>query len=605
MNNLQAFHDHIGFATDPKNERLADALSFTPGRVYKSSNYTTITEITPIGVETVGCIEVENAHKFTANGIISGNSELTLSAYDSCRLLLINLWSFVKNPFTNKATFDYNLFAEVTQKSQRLMDDLVDMELECIDKILAKIEKDPESDDDKRREKGLWTKIRKACDDGRRTGLGVTAVGDAIAGLNLRYGSTESVDTVEKIYKILAINSYKASCKMAGERGAFPIFSFELEKNHEFIQQVVKSDPELTKLYRKHGRRNIANTTTAPAGSVSLLTQTTSGIECAPPVETTRRKKINASHPDSKVDFVDEMGDKWQEFKVYHHKYKIWRDITGNTDIKDSPYWKATYLDLDWETGVNIQAAAQKWTCHAISKTVNLPQDVSKDTVANVYMKAWQGGCKGITVYREGSRSGVILSENMTKKSDPAKLSPRSAPKRPATLECDISHVKVKGPDKQMNSMVIVVGLLDGLPYEVFGGHATAELPKSAKTGTVVKSKNDKNGNSTYTLNVTGDGTITDLSKTLSSPDEQAFTRLLSTALRHGTPVNFIVDQLNRGTESGDIFTFSKALSRVLKKYITDGTKIHTDKSCTACGADAMIYQEGCAKCTGCGASKC
>jgi ribonucleoside-diphosphate reductase alpha chain len=530
-------------------------------------------------------------------------SELTLSAYDSCRLVLLNAWSFVVNPFTDTAYFDYEKFAEVTQKAQRLMDDLVDLEIEAIDRILAKIESDPVDPEDpeaKVREQGLWQKIRATCLAGRRTGLGLTAVGDTVAALSFRYGSTESVDLVEKIYKTLAINSYKSSCIMAKERGAFPVFSHELEKDHEFIQQVVTADPELYKAYKKYGRRNIALTTTAPAGSASIETQTSSGIECAPPIEVTRRKKLNPEDHTVTPDFIDDLGDRWKEFKVYHHKFALWQKITGKTKIEDSPYWKSTYLDIDWEASVDVQAAAQKWTCHAISKTVNLPEDVSKETVAKVYMRAWAKGCKGITVYREGSRTGVILSEQAKAKT--LEVKDQNAPKRPMELPCDIHHVSVKG-----QPFTIIVGLMGGKPYEVFGGHPIKDLAKHFEKGVIEKVSHGKKNPATYNLRVKNghEEVIEDVNAALDNPTQGSFTRLISTALRHGTPVQYLCEQLHKGEKDSDMRAFSRVMARVLKNYIKDGTKSASDKSCSSCGQDGLVYQEGCLTCRNCGASKC
>jgi ribonucleoside-diphosphate reductase alpha chain len=541
-------------------------------------------------------------------------SELTLSAYDSCRLLLLNLWGFVRNPFTPQAYFDEARFAEVVQKSQRLMDDLVDMELECIDKILAKIASDEEPDEIKETEVRLWTRIRKACVNGRRTGLGHTALGDMLAGLNMRYGSPESIAMTERVYKLLAINSYKSSCIMAGERGAFPIFSHEAEKDHAFIQQVVNADPELLALYKAHGRRNIANTTTAPAGSVSCETQTTSGVEPVPFIATTRRRKLTGSGPEERVDFIDELGDKWQEYKVYHPKLAVWMQVTGDTNIEHSPYWQATCNDIDWVAGVDLQAAAQKWTCHAISKTVNLPADVSKEVVSQVYMRGWETGCKGLTVYREGSRSGVLLDASKEKPKETPKAEDftsthtgipfvqRDAPKRPDELPCEINHAKVNG-----KPYTILVGIMDGKPYEIFGGHPIKDLPKKFSKGTIAKVSHGKSKPATYNLVVKNgeEEVFEDINAAFDNPTQGAFTRTLSTALRHGTPVQYLVEQLQKGEKDSDLFAFSRVIARVLKNFISDGAKSSGDKICASCHSEGLVYQEGCLRCVNCGSSKC
>jgi ribonucleoside-diphosphate reductase alpha chain len=529
-------------------------------------------------------------------------SELTLSAYDSCRLLLLNAYGFVKNPFTAEAAFDFDLFAEMAQKSQRLMDDLVDMELECIDKILAKIKSDPEPDAVKGTELDMWLKIRTACEDGRRTGLGMTAIGDMLAALGMRYGSPEAIAMTEAVYKALAINSYKSSCVMAGERGTFPAFSFENEAAHPFIQKVVNADPELKRLYLKYGRRNIANTTTAPAGSVSAETQSTSGIEPAFLLAYTRRKKINPNDKDARVDFTDEQGDKWQEFKVYHHKFQTWMDVTGKTAVEDSPYYKSTSNDVDWAASVDLQAAAQRWTCHAISKTVNLPNSATKETVAEVYMRGWKTGCKGITVYRDGCRTGVLLSEETLKNQKGTQtFEEHNAPKRPAELPCQINHVSVKG-----QPYTVIVGLMDGKPYEVFGGHPIKDLPKHFKEGRIVKVSHGKSKPATYNLHVKNghEEVIEDINSAFDNPTQGAFTRLLSTALRHGTPVQYVAEQVQKGEKDSSMTAFSKVIGRVLKHYIKDGT-VSSDKTCPSCKQDSLIYQEGCPSCKNCGYGKC
>jgi ribonucleoside-diphosphate reductase alpha chain len=549
-------------------------------------------------------------------GSVSTNpcGEIVLSPYDSCRLLLLNLAKFVKNPYDAGATFDYVAFGRAAKVAQRLMDDLVDLELEAVDTIISKIESDPESEAVKHAELALWRKIKDAASKGRRTGLGITAMGDALAALNIRYGSQESVDKTEEIYKVLEVNAYRSSVRMAAERGAFPIFSHKLEAEHEFIQKVISADPELRSDYLKHGRRNIALTTTAPAGSVSCLTQTTSGIEPAFLVSYTRRKKVNPNDVDSRVDFVDQLGDKWQEYKVYHHGYKKWMEVTGKGDvIEESPYWKATSNDVDWEMSVKLQAAAQKWVCHSLSKTCNLPNDTTKETVAQVYMAAWESGCKGFTVYRDGCRTGVLVSDAPKaeeKKADgqPTGITENHAPKRPKELQCDIHRINVKGTSGS-ESYLVLVGMMDDKPYEVFCGLSShVEVPKKAKHGTLIKN-GKKDGVATYNLSIpVGDDDVVvfkDVVELFANPLHGAFTRSLSLALRHGIPVQYVTEQLQKDKHS-DMQSFSRVIARVLKSYIPDGTKSTSDKKCSSCGAtDGLVYQEGCLTCKSCGNSKC
>lgn len=551
-------------------------------------------------------------------GSVSTNpcGEIVLSPYDSCRLLLLNLSKFVKNPFDSGATFDYVKFGTAARLAQRLMDDLVDLELEAVDTILSKIEADPESPAVKHAELELWKKIRNAASKGRRTGLGITAMGDALAMLNIRYGSQESVDKTEEIYKVLEVNAYRSSVRMAAERGAFPIFSHKLEAEHEFIQKVISVDPELRSDYLKYGRRNIALTTTAPAGSVSCLTQTTSGIEPAFLVSYTRRKKITSTDVTSRVDFVDQLGDKWQEYKVYHHGYKAWMEVTGNEDnVEKSPYWGATSNDIDWDMSVKLQAAAQKWVCHSLSKTCNLPNATTRETVAQVYMSAWETGCKGFTVYRDGSRTGVLVSDEPKKEekaaddgSQPQIIAENHAPKRLKELPCDIHRINVKGTAGS-ESYLVLVGMMEDKPYEVFCGLSShVEVPKKAKHGTLIKN-GKKDGVATYNLSIpVGDDDAVlfkDVVELFANPLHGAFTRSLSLALRHGIPVQYVVEQLQKDKHS-DMQSFSRVISRVLKGYIPDGTKSSSDKKCQSCGAeDGLIYQEGCLTCKSCGNSKC
>ena len=539
-------------------------------------------------------------------GSVSTNpcGEIILSPYDSCRLMLVNLTSFVKDAWSKNASFDYGHFRIIARKAQRLMDDMIDLEVEQIDKILAKIDDDPESDDVKYYERGLWVKIRDVALSGRRTGLGITGLGDAIAMLGQTYGSEESIKTTEEIYKWLSLASYEESILLAKERGAFPIFDLEKEEDHPFIGSVISELVEPVQAdYRKYGRRNIANTTTAPAGSVSCLTQTTSGIEPAFMLYYKRRKKVQNGE---EVMFVDDLGDEWTEFNVYHHKFREWMNYAGISDelvdnaISDSPYGGGTANEIDWRAKVKLQSVAQKWICHAISNTTNLPNDIDVETVKDIYMMGWELGCKGVTVYRDGSRSGVLVSAD-EKKEEKQSFGERHAPKRPETLECDIYHTSVKG-----QKWVVLVGLLDGKPYEIIGGEAEQiEIPRKYRKGNLSK-RSFKTANSKYDLRV-GDGedsfAIKDVVSVFANANYAGYTRTISLALRHGAPVQYLVEQMQKDREA-DLFSFSKVIARCLKNYIVDGTEV--DKTCPECGAEgSLVYQEGCVTCKSCGAGKC
>lgn len=566
--------------------------------------------------DTVKKMTPTQAYESVGYGNVSTNpcAELILSPYDSCRLLLINLTKFVKDAFLPTASFDFDRFKTVSSQAQKLMDDLVDLEIEAVDSILAKIEADPESPAVKRAEVELWQKIKKAASGARRTGLGITGIGDALASVNVVYGSQESVDKTEEIYKTLALSAYRSSVEMARDRGSFPVYDWQMENDSPFLQRIMATDKSLFGDWTKYGRRNIALTTTAPAGSVSCLTQTTSGIEPAYLLSYTRRKKINPNDSVSRVDFVDQLGDKWQEYKVYHHGFKKWMDATGKTDeqISESPYWKATSNDVDWTMSVKLQAAAQKWVCHAISKTCNLPNDVTREVVADVYMTAWEAGCKGFTVYRDGCRTGVLVQdppkeEKKTVDDQPETMVENHAPKRPKELPCDIHRINVKGSEGQ-ESYLVLVGRLDEKPYEIFCGLSShVEVPKKAKVGTLIKN-GKKDGVATYNLQIpVGDDdqlAFKDIVELFSNPRHGAFTRTLSLSLRHGVPVQYIVEQLQKDKHS-DMQSFSRVLARVLKGYIPDGVKSTSDKVCPECSSSSLVYKEGCVTCSSCGWSRC
>ena len=531
--------------------------------------------------------------------------EITLSPYDSCRLLLLNLSKFVKSPFTAEAHFDFVRFSEVTQKAQKLMDDLVDLELEAVDRIINKIKNDPEPTDVKRPELELWIKIKNAAINARRTGLGITALGDTLAFLGVRYGSDESVEVTEQIYKTLALGAYRSTVEMARDRGAFPVFSHETEAGHPFIEQIMDADHSLRDMYKLYGRRNIALTTTAPAGSVSILTQTTSGCEPVFKTHYKRSRKINPGDLESRVDRVDAMGDKWQEYVVYHHGVSQWMKVTGETDMTKSPYAGATSNDIDWVKKIDVQAAAQKWICHSISNTTNIPKDTSIDVVKQIYMRGWETGCKGVTIYRDGTRDGVLQDIDAKSEDQPGGIVESHAPKRPKELECDIHHVSIKG-----EKYLVFVGLMNGMPYEVFAGLSEqVEVPRKAKKGNLVKNGKNAEGIATYNLRIIIDDEnfllYKDIVNLFDNPLYGAHTRTLSLSLRHGVAVNYIVEQLRKDKHS-DLFSFSAVLARTLSKnYIPDGTKATQEKTCPQCQSINLAYQSGCVTCMNCGNSKC
>lgn len=515
---------------------------------------------------------------------------------DSCRLLVVNLLSFVKNPYLKSAKFDYDKYADTVIRAQRLMDDIIDLELECMDKIINKINLDPEPSDIKSIELNMWLSLKKNCENGRRTGLGITALGDALAALNLRYGTDEAIVVTEKIYKQLALNSYKSSCIMAKERGSFPLFEAKLEKGHQFLEKIWEADSEVHNLYKKHGRRNIALNTTAPCGSISILTQTTSGIEPAYLLKYDRFRKVNRDDVNAKVDRVDNLGDTWQKYTVYHHGFKKWMDVTGESDVKKSPYWKATSNDVDWVAGVTLQSKAQFWIDHSISRTANISKDSTKELVSKIYMKAWEEGCKGYTVYRDGCRDGVLVaseSDEKTKDGRPEEIQKSLAPKRPTELPCEIHHATAKG-----QKWTVLIGMLKDKPYEIFAGLSeNLSIPSKYSTGKIVK-----HGKGKYALHVTMDDdelVVKDIVKTFDNQEIAWATRMISLSLRHGIPVEFACDQLSK---DGLITDVNRVLSRILKKHIKDPTK---KSSCLQCESTDIVYIEGCMQCISCGNSRC
>jgi len=538
-------------------------------------------------------------------------AELPLSVGDSCRLLLLNLTKFIRKPFTKDAHFDVEAFHIAARKAQRLMDDLVDLEIEQIDKVFAKVESDPEPEFIKHVERDLWSKIREACFNGRRTGLGVTGVGDAVAMLNVKYGSEDSVEVIGGFYKALATASYTESINLAKERGAFPVFDLSKETGHPYLERVLATlTPEAQADYKKYGRRQIANLTTAPTGSVSILTQTTGGIEPVFMARYQRKVKINPDDKDVRVDFTDAQGDQWQTYFVNHHGLQQWREVTGSTDedFEKSPYYGAQAQEINWERRVDIQASAGQWVDHSISSTVNLPRDVDYDTVRNIYERAWKMGLKGITVYRDGARDGVLTGADET---DQIVFKQHDAPKRPETLPCEIHRSRIKvGENKDgaiMEDWIFFVGLLEGKPFEIFGGTTdNIELPRKVDSGWVVKRSFKSGGKYDFYYGDEEDPTkIKNIVNQFDNPDRGWATRMISLSLRHGSPIQYVVEQLQRDKDA-DMFAFSRCIARVLKKYIPDGVASSTEKVCAECGAEgSLIYQEGCMLCTACGASKC
>jgi ribonucleoside-diphosphate reductase alpha chain len=547
-------------------------------------------------------------------GTVSTNpcGEIPLCPYDSCRLIAINLFSYVDQPFTEHARFNFPLFRNHVRLSQRIMDDIIDLELEKIDAIYDKIVADPEIEEIKQVELNLWAKIKEKAINGRRTGIGITAEGDMLAALGLQYGSENAIDFSVEVHKIVAIEAYRGSVMLARERGAFPIYDTKKEVNNPYIKRLALADPELYDDMVKYGRRNIALLTIAPTGTTSLMTQTTSGIEPVFMPVYKRRRKVNPNDKEARIDFVDEMGDSWEEYLVFHHKFKLWMEINGyktnkkySSDeidalVNKSPYAKATSNDIDWMAKVRMQGQIQKWVDHSISVTINLPEDATEELVGKLFFSAWESGCKGVTVYREGSRSGVLLSAKDKKKEG---VFPT---KRPEILEADIVRFQ-----NNKEKWIAFIGLIDGKPYEIFTGLADDEdgilLPRSVTDGWIIKNR-DENGVSRYDFQYRNNRgyktTIEGLSFKF-NPIFWNYAKLISSVLRHSMPIQKVVElitSLQFDVES--INTWKNGVARALKKFIPNGTSCE-DAKCEGCGSENVIYQEGCLICTDCGSSKC
>lgn len=557
--------------------------------------------------------------------------EIPLCPYDSCRLLAVNLYSYVVNPFTPQAYFDFDLFKEHIAKAQRIMDDIIDLEMEKIEKIIEKIAADPETDEVKHTELNLWNKIRTRTLQGRRTGVGTTAEGDMIASLGLRYGTEEATAMSEKVHRTLALAAYRSSVELARERGAFEIFDAKREENNPFINRLREADAELYDLMVKYGRRNIACLTIAPTGTTSLMTQTTSGIEPVFLPVYKRRRKVNPNDPDVHPDFWDESGDAFEEYVVYHHKFITWMQMNGyevkskytqeeiDELVARSPYFKATSNDVDWLQKVRMQGRVQKWVDHSISVTINLPNDVSEELVNDLYVEAWRSGCKGCTVYRDGSRSGVLISANKEKEEKEKRKAaeaaaaeatsipqPIIAHKRPIELEADVVRFQ-----NNKEKWIAFVGLLDGKPYEIFTGLADDDdgifCPKNVTKGKIIKAV-DPDGNKRYDfqfVNKRGYKTTIEGLSDKFNPEYWNYAKLISGVLRYGMPIDQVMKLVaSLELDSQTINTWKNGVERALKKYLPNGTQA-SGQTCPNCKQETLIYQEGCLICTNCGTSRC
>ncbi len=544
--------------------------------------------------------------------------EIPLCPYDSCRLLAINLYSYVEKPFTTQARFNFKKFAEHVRYAQRIMDNILDLEIEKVERIIQKIDKDPEPEALKVRERHLWEKILQKCVEGRRTGVGITAEGDMLAALGLRYGSDKAIKFAVKVHRTLALNAYRSSVDLAKARGAFPIYDTRREKNNPFIKRLAKADPKLYEDMKKYGRRNIALLTIAPTGTTSLMTQTTSGIEPAFLISYKRRRKINPDEKDVNIDFVDKEGNAWEEYSVFHHHFATWLEVKGyNTEevkkwpqkkldrlIAQSPYHKATSRDVDWVQKIKMQGAIQKWVDHSISVTVNIPHETSVEVVKTIYQTAWKAGCKGCTIYRDGSRAGVLLAQDeKKKKADDNSFAETNAPKRPKKLQAHVLRFQNKH-----ERWMAVIGLYENRPYEIFTGkiEGSFNIPEYVSKGWVIREK--ENGKARYDFQYTDNEgypvTIGGLSRAF-NPEFWNYAKLISGVMRHGMPVQYVIDLVkNLNMKEDHLNTWKNGVARALKKFVPDGT--HAKEQCPACqDPDGLIYKEGCLICKSCGYSEC
>ncbi len=538
--------------------------------------------------------------------------EIPLCPYDSCRLLAINLYSYVNNPFTEEAKFDFDLFKTHVAYAQRIMDDIIDLELEKIEAILAKIENDPEDAEVKRIEINLWKNIRDKALQGRRTGVGITAEGDMQAAMGFTYGTPDATKFSVEVHKTIAVEAYRHSVEMAKERGAFEIYDKDKEANNPLINRLKEADPTLYEDMTKYGRRNISLLTIAPTGTTSLMTQTTSGIEPVFLPFYKRRRKVNPNDPEVNIAYVDEVGDSWEEFNVFHHKFLTWLEIHNyNVEdvknlpseevdeiVKNSPYYKATSNDVDWLNKVKMQGQIQKWVDHSISVTINLPNEASEELVSDIYIKAWESGCKGATIYRDGSRQGVLISNKKTEE--------RKSYKRPKAIDADIVRFY-----NNKEKWIAFMGLIDGNPYEIFTGIDEPDylpIPKSVTKGVIIKER-DEEGKSRYDFQYTNKAGMKIKIEGLSykfDPEYWNYAKLISGVLRHGMKIKHAVNLISSlHLNSETMNTWKNGVERSLKRYIPDGTKAKKGSKCQSCGSDSLVYQEGCLMCKSCGYSKC
>ena len=543
--------------------------------------------------------------------------EIPLCPYDSCRLLAINLYSYVENPFTPEARFNFELFKEHAMLAQRIMDDIIDLEMEKIDLILAKVDSDPEPDYIKQTERDLWNKIKEKTIKGRRTGVGITAEGDMIAAMNLRYGTEEATAFSEEVHKTLALACYRSSVTMAKERGKFEVYDAAREANNPFMMRIKDADPELYNDMTQFGRRNIACLTIAPTGTTSMMTQTTSGIEPVFLPVYKRRRKVNPNDAKAHVDLVDEVGDSFEEYIVFHHKFVTWMEANGLDTAKKytqeeidelvakSPYYKATSNDVDWLQKVHMQGRIQKWVDHSISVTINLPSDVSEDLVNELYVEAWKSGCKGCTVYRDGSRTGVLVSTKKDEKPAPCNCYPEITPKRPQELDCEVIRFQ-----NNKEKWIAFVGIHNGRPYEIFTGLADDEdglmLPKSVNKGKIIRNFHEETNTKTYDfqfINKYGYKTTIEGLSHKFNPEFWNYAKLISGVLRYGMPIDQVVKLVGSLQLNNDsINNWKMGVERALKKFIPDGAD--TGQKCPHCG-ETLTFTEGCMKCNNCGYSKC